>query len=310
MLQRTYGNALFFVHVHLESSAPVLLPIMEIRSSLTGTRGVSLPFTDLCPPLGAAGAGLDPILDSLLAFGRSRGWTHLELRGGDAPCVQATPAVTYCGHRLDLRAGSRRLQASFASSAQRACRKAESLGVKVEVSGTEEAMRSFCHLHALTRRRHGAPPQPIEFFQHIHEELIAKQAGFIAIASAGPVAIAAAVFLHHGATAVYKFGASDETHQALRGNSAVMGHALCHLAEAGCHEVHFGRTSSSNEGLRRFKLLWGSSEEPLHYYRLCMRTGESLPASDRSSGLHTAIFRRLPPTVNRWAGRLLYPHLD
>jgi hypothetical protein len=310
VLQRTYGSRLFYLHATRGSAPPLLLPIVEIKSHLTGTRGVSLPFTDLCPPLGSDGGSLNSARDSLLAFGRTRGWSYLEIRGGDPPREDTTPAVSYCAHRADLRLSAAELQSSFAGSARRAWRKAESHGVRVEIGSTMGALRSYCHLHALTRRRHGAPPQPFKFFQHLHEELFARQSGFVVTALLGSLPIAAAVFLHRDKTAVYKFGASDEAHQALRGNSAVMGRALMHLAENGVREVHFGRTSASNEGLRRFKMLWGAVEEPLHYYRLCVHTGRSLLATDRSSGFHTALFRRLPPTLNRWAGRFLYPHLD
>jgi hypothetical protein len=271
---------------------------------------VSLPFTDLCPPLGSDAIRLSAVIDSLLAFGRARGWRYLEIRGGDAPREDVAPAVTFSAHRVHLQHDAATLAASFAGSARRAWRKAENHGVRVEFAATAAALRSYCRLHALTRQRHGAPPQPAEFFQHLYEELLSQESGFIGTAFLESLPIAAAVFLVRGKAAVYKFGASDDAHQAMRGNSAVMARALLHLAGNGVEEVHFGRTSTSNEGLRRFKSLWGGVEEPLHYYRLCVHTGKALPAADRSSGLHSALFRRLPPVINRWAGRFLYPHLD
>ena len=305
VLQRTYGYTLYY----LFAEPDFLFPIAEIRSRLTGVRGVCLPFTDLCAPLGKSASDREAIRSALLAFGRSRGWSHVELRG-DGDAAGEDPSITYTAHRLDLRPGAARLRESFASSARRAWSKAERLGVRVEFSHSPEALRTFCQLHAMTRQRHGAPPQPPEFFHRLHEELLQKNQGFIAIGTAGSLPLSASVFLHHGKKAVYKFGASDAAYHKMRGNLAVMGQALLELAERGFDEVHFGRTSSDNDGLRRYKLLWGGTEEPLPYWRWSVETGRSLPVPDRTEGLHTTLFRRLPAQMNRWAGQILYPHLD
>ena len=284
VLQRTYGYELFYLLDETDPDLPCALPIVEVRSRLTGVRGVSLPFTDLCSPLGTASPALGPIVHSLLAFGRSRGWTHFELRGGVSLHPLAAPSITYTANRLDLRPGPTRLRESFAKSAQRALAKAEAHGVRVEIAASDEALQTYCQLHALTRRRQGAPPQPPDFFHYLYEEFVAQEQGFVVLGYAAATPIAAAVFLHHGKAAVYKFGASDVSHQQMRGEFAVMAHALTHLADRGFHELHLGRSSAGQDGMRRFKMLWGGVEEPLHYYRLCVHSGRSLAAPDRTEG--------------------------
>jgi len=124
-----------------------------------------------------------------------------------------------------------------------------------------------------------------------------------------PKPIAAAVYLHSGRLAHYKYGASDETYQHLRANNLVMWHAIQWHAERGFTALDFGRTSLSNEGLRRFKLGWGTEESRLDYFKLDLRTGAFLTAPDRASGCHTRVFRILPLPFSRLVGRLLYRHI-
>lgn len=198
----------------------------------------------------------------------------------------------------------------FSSSVRRAIRKAEASGLSVEISQSQEAVGTFHRLHTRTRRRHGLPPQALSFFRNIHEEIIRPGAGFIVTATHGGRPIAAAVFFQFGAGATYKFGASDERQQGLRGNNLVMWKAIAWLAENGFETLHFGRTLPANDGLRRFKLSWGTTEEKVDYHRLSTRPAGRSRSGDKSSGFHTALFRRLPLAVNRLAGAILYPHLD
>ena len=40
------------------------------------------------------------------------------------------------------------------------------------------------------------------------------------------------------------------------------------LARTGVEKLHFGRTDSENDGLRRFKLSWDTQEETIDYFRV------------------------------------------
>ena len=178
------------------------------------------------------------------------------------------------------------------------------------VCQTEEAMRNFYKLHALTRSRHGLPPQPYRFFQNIFREIIARDMGSIVVVRVGAKPVAAMVFFHWGRSGVYKFGASDKSYQQLRPNNLAMWAGMKLLIKRGCEILHFGRSSLSNEGLRRFKLGWGAQESLLHYYRFDVRSSQWVASRDRSSGAHTRFFRLLPDSLNQLAGRMLYSHLD
>jgi lipid II:glycine glycyltransferase (peptidoglycan interpeptide bridge formation enzyme) len=191
-----------------------------------------------------------------------------------------------------------------------AIRKAEKGGIKVRFESSSEAVEQYYSLHCLTRRKHGAPPQPYRFFGNIYEHVIKRGMGFVALAQHENRAVAGAVFFHFKGKAVYKFGASDLGAVNLRPNNLVMWKAIEHLARSGCQTLNFGRTSLGNEGLRRFKLGWGALEERLGYTRFdCVRQRFATDV-DRSMGMHAAVFRKLPIFILKQAGSLLYPHLD
>jgi Acetyltransferase (GNAT) domain len=310
VLTKTYGHQPAYLRCSEGGELIALVPMMEVRSPLTGHRGVCLPFADFCSPLVFGSGGWVPIIEKLSEAARERKWKYFEVRGGKVLEGSPTPALAFYGHALDLRGGPDDLLARVKSSARRALRKAERSGLIVQVARTREAILEFYRLHVQTRRRFGLPPQPLSFFLNIHHEVIKPGLGFIVTASCGRRPVAAAVFFQFGKKAVYKFGASDQKLQPLRGNNLVMWEGIRFLAQNGAEKLHFGRTSLNNEGLRRFKLIWGAEEETIAYFKFDTIAGRWVTSRDAVSGFHTAVFGSLPSVLNRMAGAIIYPHLD
>jgi hypothetical protein len=310
VLCKTYRHRAVYLRYSQHGELKALIPMLDVRSFLTGRRGVCLPFTDFCSPLVFSDKVWPFVIATLTQIARERKWKYFEIRGRTLDS-SAKPAVGYYGHTLDLRGGTERLFAALKSSVRRAIRKAEHSGLRVEVTRSRQALLDFYRLHAATRKRHGLPPQSIAFFLNIYDEIIRQNLGFVTVASEGSRPIAANVFLHFGKKAVYKFGASDQRFQQFRGSNLVMWEAIRFLAENGFETMHFGRTSLENDGLRRFKQTWGTEEDRIEYLRFGS-TAETQPRSQGTgcSGLHRSVFGRLPVTVNCLAGALIYPHLD
>ena len=182
---------------------------MEVDSWLTGRRGVALPFTDFCPPLGGSEKEFKALFQNAVEWGRSRGWKTIELRGGREFMKEAPASLAYYGHRVDLVADAAQLFEKMDGSARQAVRKAEKDGVTVEVSQNEQAVRDFYDLQCLTRKRHGLPPQPWHFFLNIHRHILSQNQGMVAVAAWRGAKVAAAVYFFIGGRAIYKYGASD-----------------------------------------------------------------------------------------------------
>lgn len=308
-LSEAYGYKARCISVTSEERTRALLPLMEIDSWLTGKRGVGLPFTDECEPLAADPAAIEAAFEAAKAVGFERGWKRIELRTG-APCLSgAIPSSRFYSHELDLTPGQDALFDRFSSANRRAIRKAEKSGLQVDFATDLNAAREFYGLLALTRRRHGLPPQPFRFFEALVRNVLKPGLGLIALAKWRGRAVAGAVFLHHKHDALYKFGASNEALQGLRSNNLVMWHAIQWHLQHGFETLGFGRTSLGNEGLRSFKLGWHALEKIKHYYRFDLRTRSFAVDTDRELGWHNRVFRSLPLSLSRFAGHLLYRHI-
>jgi hypothetical protein len=288
-----------------------IIPLMEVSSWITGKRGVSLPFTDECSP-GLSAGELAQFWEKALNLGRERNWEYLELRGcpglGSADS-SAQPSLSFFSHSLALLPNSDQLFSNFGSSVRRAIRHAEKSHIEVDVSQGAEAIRAFYRLHCITRRKHGIPPQPLRFFLNIGKHILSKDLGVVISAKYNKQIIASAIFFQFGKKAVYKFGASDPRFLDLRPNNLVMWKAIQYYAQKGISTLDFGRTSLTNDGLRRFKLGWGATERVIDYFKYNFRQEAFVRGRDESSGWHNNVFRTLPRFALRWSGALLYKHI-
>jgi hypothetical protein len=308
VLHETYGYQPCYHALVVSGQIRALLPLMQVDSWATGRRGIALPFTDNIEPLCANHQHFGELFSSVTAFARSHRWKYLELRGGKKWLPTAPCSTSFFHHTLDLSPDEQTLFANCDGSIRRAVRKAEREEVQVEFSQSMESMREFYSLLCLTRRRHGVPPQPFSFFANIQRHVLQPGQGWVVVARKGPLPIAAGVFFHFGKEAIYKFGASDETHQRLRANNLVMWRAIQRYYAEGAQKLDFGRTSLFNDGLRIFKRNWGTEEGEIGYIRLGAR-GDFAIAPDMAGGWHNAIFRCLPSPISRLAGALLYRHI-
>ncbi|MBX3744424.1 MAG: GNAT family N-acetyltransferase [Verrucomicrobiae bacterium] len=322
---RTLVDAYGFTPLYLirkdEGSPVAAWPLMEVGGTLRGRRGASLPFTDHCPPLlptpqptGTADVPGDlgdvalrePLLAKAFDLGRQRRWHSLELREAATWTREDRASVRFFGHTIDLAEGEAAALHRCDSAVRRSIRKAEASGLRAVHGQDSHAIRAYARLHALTRRRHGLPPQPYPFFSALQRHVLSPGLGTVLLVLKDQTPIAGAVFLFSGPQAIYKFGASDETHQALRPNNLVFREAIRLCARQGATSLDLGRTSLANEGLRRFKRGWGSSERMVSYLRYDLRTRQTIPTPDRASGWHTLLFQHMPQPLASLIGRFVY----
>jgi hypothetical protein len=293
-----------------EGRPPVIFPVMEVDSWLTGKRGVGLPFTDHCWPLCSGGDEAAMVFERMKEYGRGRGWKYLEIKGGQPPVKGARPALQFYNHVLDLTGGIGGLQAGMSSATSRAVRKAVRSGLNVEISRAPEAMRTFYDLHCLTRRRHGLPPQSYALFESIQNRVMDQGLGMVVLARApGGLAVAAATFFHLGRRAIFKFGGSNPDYQEMRGNNLVLWEAMKWYADRGFESLDFGKTSLTHAGLRHFKLGFGAGERLIEYYQYDLRRDTFRSYHDLPAPWITRAFQLLPLPVLRMVGKVLYRHV-
>jgi len=131
----------------------------------------------------------------------------------------------------------------------------------------------------------------------------------IVTAKLGEKSVASAIYFYSGSEAVYKFGASDKSAQDLRANNLVTWEAIKWLAGKGIKTLRFGRTSAANDGLRRYKLGWGTREYDINYYRYDLQRNALAPGKDEAFGWYNRVFQSLPVFAARTIGSVLYKHV-
>ncbi|MCX8022629.1 MAG: GNAT family N-acetyltransferase [Syntrophorhabdaceae bacterium] len=286
-----------------------LVPFMEIKSPITGIRGVCLPFTDYCEPYIGDGIDFGNVFSSIAEFGKKRRWKYMEIRGGETHFGKERPYSTFFGHVLYLSGDEKRLLKDLKDTTRRNIKKAQGEGLQIEILTTEKAVQEFYRLNAMTRKLHGLPPQPPFFFRELYEHVISKGMGVVVLAFYQNKAIAGALYLHYGDKVIYKYGASDRAYQHLRPNNLVMWEAIKWYNGRGYRFFYFGRTETENQGLRRFKLDWGTEEYTIRYYRYDLKKGCFMEKSGDGMKLANTLFRRMPLPLLKTLGRILYRHV-
>jgi hypothetical protein len=311
VLSETYAYLPFYFTLIGKDRLAGLLPFMEIRSWITGTRGVSLPFTDESAPILPDRDGLRFVeaMSQVIALAEFRGWKTVEIRGLASGMEDLPASAEYLSHDLDLTVGEASLLSRYRPNVHRNIRKAEREGIIVSEDGTLKGLMEFYRLNCLTRREHGLPPQPVRFFEHLRRHVLEKGLGFLMIARHKGKVVAGALFLHFSGKAIFKYGASDRRYQEFRANNLVFRDAIRLLCGRGARTLSFGRTNFGHEGLRQFKMSWGTTETRHQYVKYDVRSKMYLTNEpSRWETCWKKTFANLPLSVLRIIGNIAYRH--
>jgi hypothetical protein len=309
-LRRTYR----YEPVGLTTAAPGQdlnngIVLCRVKSWLTGSRMVSLPFSDHCQPLVNGREELQHLMRGLERETDAGTWAYIEIRPVGFPESHRTslePAETFWFHRLDL---SRRTENIFQSfhkdCVQRKIRRAEREALSYEVGCSELLLQQFYQLLVLTRRRQRMPPQPIAWFRNLIACM--GDAVKIRVASRDGRAVASILTLRHKKTMTYKYGGSDKRFANLGGMQLLLWKSIEEAKSVGLSEFDMGRSDLNNDGLITFKDRWGAGRSELVYLQY-RRVRPSRPTA-----LLARIARQVaslaPNALVGTAGKALYRHL-
>jgi len=280
------------------------LPVIEVRHLLGERKWVTLPFTDYCPPLIAAPHGETDLFCALQRASKAAGIRRVEVRAPLKGTSSASRAALR--HVIALDDDPDRVYARCHSAVRTHIRQAERRGVTIRRAEHPEDIDSFYRLHLRTRRRQGVPIQPRRFFRMLWKSVIRPGLGTLLIAEASGQPIAADIFLSWNGMSIGKFSASDERAWRLRANNLVIWHSIKTACEQGSRSFDFGRSDTGNDGLRAFKLSWGSVEEPLVYGTLGATSQPALAGNGMADHMLASVIRRGPPVLCRAFGEALY----
>jgi CelD/BcsL family acetyltransferase involved in cellulose biosynthesis len=309
-LHRTYGYEPIVVTTcppQTELTNGVVL--CRVNSVLTGSRLVSVPFSDHCEPLAKDSAELDTLLHSIAHLGANSGCKYVELRPlqvSPGVCSGFSASAQFFKHGLSLTRNPSDVFGRFSKDCiQRKIRRAEREGLRYEEGRSERLIGEFYRLQLMTRRRHQLPPQPRAWFHEMIRSL--GESVKVRVAYKNDEAIASIVTLRFKQTMVYKYGCSDARRHKLGGLPMLLWRAIEEAIGDGLSEFDFGRSDLDNEGLTTFKDRWGATRSLLTYW--------TSPAARRTSGsawggtLARRALAHAPDGLLSLSGRLLYRHL-
>jgi len=311
-LQRTYC----FEPIAFTTSRPTddllnALVFSAVRSWLTGSRLVSLPFSDHCEPLVDRPDEMQTLCSAVLRRQAQDRWRYVEMRPASAGISLGTGfgrGQNFLLHCLDLRPDLDALLHSFhKDSIQRKIRRAERERLTYEQGRSEPLLNKLCYLLDLTRRRHQVPLQPRAWFDNLIEHLGGNVC--IRIVSKDGQPAAGILTLTHGKSVVYKYGGSDARLNSLGGMPFLFWKAIQEAKHLGAHVLDLGRSDCDAAGLIAFKEHLAATRSTLTYWRSPAVTRPTTPKNVWTMSVMKRVFTWLPGGVRRATGRFLYPHI-
>ncbi len=313
VLVATYGYDPVYLGSFDEGGLTGVLPMMEVASWLTGRRLVSLPFSNVCGPIGDEEASRR-LLEEAIDLYQTRGDAAIEIRTqADINPIEndRLSGVSYfITSIVDLDPDPEVVWKRFKDRNVRTeVRQAGKKGVTVRTGESEEDLRVFYDLYAPSRQSHGVPPQPYGFFRNLWRSLRPGHLDLF-MAVHAERCVGGLITLGFGNTLCAAYIGSDAAYRSYRVHQIMFWKAM----ESGCAKAFerfdFLRTAKKSTDLRYFKERWNAYEVDLNYlYHPEIRGTASTIEETAKYRLLTAILKRSPAFVGKAFGRMFYRHL-
>jgi FemAB-related protein (PEP-CTERM system-associated) len=316
LLNEFYGYQIIpLTTTNADGQVTGFLPLCFIKSPLTGSRLVSLPFSDYCPLLATDEANTTQLIEQALHIAQKKHVKYLELRSGANAVLEQRADFTannlYVNWVLPLAASAEEAWSGLRKPVQHQIKKSQKAGVQVRTAQSREDMDSYYRLHLNTRtRKHGMPAQSRSYFTALWDTFAASGTMRLLLAETEGMPIAGIILFAAGSTLHYAYGASDENYLKLAPNNLLFWEAITWGSLNGYKSLDLGRTASNNAGLMEFKRRWGAVQEPMPYYYSPQTAG--LASTSESSWKYRVLtnnWRKLPLAVAGPLGGYVYKHL-
>lgn len=309
----TYGYEPIYLGSMEEGRLKALLPTMLVESWLTGRRLVSLPFSNICGPVGDP-RETAPLVEEALRVFRERRAKALEFRTqigiNEVTDRRFTKVSYFITSIVRLDPDPDLVWKSFKDRNVRTeVRQAMKKGVETRAGESEADLKRFYDLFAASRLRHGVPCQPYKFFRNLWRHMAPRYLDLI-LATVEERVVGGLITLGMGKTLCAAYIGSDYAYRSRRVHQLMFWKAMEMGCERGFQAFDFLRTPKSSESLRYFKTRWGAYEVDLNYLYHPVVAGTASTVEDSARyALMTRVLKHSPVFVGKLLGRLLYRHL-
>ncbi|MDQ7818401.1 MAG: GNAT family N-acetyltransferase [Melioribacteraceae bacterium] len=295
VLSKSYG-----LQLKIKSQLKGGIPFV-VKKGLRKVKYISLPFSDYMGLLNPEKVN-DAIISEI-----KKNYHNIEIEIRDKYEGNGFQNILFgYKHSLSLLLSEEEIFKSFKKTqVQQPIHKAIRNGLTASIRTDYESIIQFYNLHLLTRKKLGVPIQPKKFFYHLWKEIINEGLGFVVKVSMNQKVISSGIFAGFNKILTYKFSASEPDFIIYRPNNLMLWSGIQEAKKRGFEIFDFGRTDLKAEGLRKFKLGWGTTEEPL-YYSYYPKAPENSNFKFVKNMIVAPIIKYSPKFVCRLSGELLY----
>lgn len=319
VLENSFGYKSFHILAH-NSDGKIcgILPLLLVKSALTGNRLVSLPFSYSCGPI----ADSDEVLINMIEQARVLCHT-LKCRYLEIKLMKDNPQLNRNLYRIQGNFGASEQFSTFIlelskpdlvwkkldpKSVRWAVRKAQKDGVGVRKGSSPQDIASFYQLNLKTKKRIGVPGHPESLFSNMFEKL--HDRCVLYLAEFNNKTIAGIITMKFNDTVLYGYAASDDDYRVHQPNSLLVWTAIEEACQEGYRYFDFGRTSPTEQNVTSFKRHWGTEEKILsYYYYPQIPNSMALNDAGLKYKLASTLWRRLPLPMAQFCSNKIFPHL-
>lgn len=303
LVEQVHGHECLALAARDSAGAVVgVLPLVRVKSLVFGHYLVSMPFVNYGGPLGEA-AAVRSLTGYATELARSSGAHLLELR-----CRYPQPLELPVSHRkvtvlLDLPTGDPdRLFGGFKAKLRSQIRRPQKEGVSVRFGGDQ--VKAFFAVYARHMRDLGTPAQPRRLFEALAEAF--GDDVWFGCAWQGGRPIACGCGFRWGREFEMTWASALQAYAGIAPNMQLYWAFMERAAREGLELFNFGRCTPGS-GTHRFKLQWGSRDEPLHWYQAGSGGGrDATPSPDDAAwSWGPKVWKRMPLAVATALG----PHI-
>lgn len=269
-----------------------VLPLVRVKSLLFGHYLVSQPFVNYGGPLGND-AAIQALTQAAVARAEATGAGLLELRSRIALPIDLPVSHRKITVLLDLEPGDpERTFKRFEAKLRSQVRKPMKEGVTVRFGADQ--VGPFFRVFAHHMRDLGTPTQPRALF-----DALAAAFGddmWVGCAYLGDLPIAGGVGFRWGQEFEMTWASALHSHSRIAPNMLLYWAFMERCAQQGLSVFNFGRTTPGS-GTHRFKMQWGSREEPLWWYQRQAGLAKTPSPDDGRYSWGPRMWRHLPVPV-------------
>jgi hypothetical protein len=291
------------------------IPLFLVKSWITGTRLVSLPFSLYCDPLVDSDCVSEILIKWILYKKNEVKASYVEIRTRlIEKLFKESKFKRLCGfknHTLCLEDDLGILKKNFDRTCVRQrINRAKKSNIIVAEASSEKEIRTFFELHCMTRKKYGIPVQPYDFFKNMWKILYPQKMIGVLIAKLKSQPISAILFLKYKQRVHAEYMGTNDSFLKYSPNILLFWESIKLAKNEGYKFFDFGGSSIKNKNLINFKKRWGTIEEDiLHYYYPNISGISTQFENNIKIQKFTKFYGKMPDNIFNILSSYIYRHL-